>query len=278
MKAFQHPVLLRPAKLAVLQHHFVQSVLGARIGRQRGHRGQGHAPPSGWRQRTKIKSPGALALGQAIAEHVIVRMADQPFGNHPQNLSPILVGTRRPGIVRPRHARRRRGVHDLPEPKRPPVRINGEQRMEQRRPGARLAGRKKRPLDLLVGNRMELEFLEELQSRSQQPVTHIHRRALAPLIHPQRPNVSDRHPESRGQRVIAIVAEAGRGLRNREHRISVQDIRQLSSWSPHAYVTGRPVWPRCSRRCSRRQCSALRPHNRGRRKRPCSSRRHITPQ
>ncbi len=96
--------------------------------------------------------------------------------------------------------------------------------MEQCRSRSRLTGREERFFNLFLRQRIALVVFEELQSRGEQPVAHRCSSPLARFVHPGLLNLGDRFPESRRQRLVAIVTEAGLRLRCRKQRMTVQDI------------------------------------------------------
>ena len=93
VEALQHPEFLRASVLEGLEHHLVDAVLRGAIGRQ-AHRQvlHRHAPPGRRRHHPEIEGPGAFVLRQAVAQHVVVRMAMQPFSHLGVDLAPFLVG------------------------------------------------------------------------------------------------------------------------------------------------------------------------------------------
>jgi hypothetical protein len=123
------------------QHHLVQPVLRGLVHWQLAdlhlHR---HAPPGGRGQRAEVEGPGALALGNAVAEHVVVGMHRQPARQALVDLAPVVVGPCRARVLGPGEARRRRGIHEFPEAQGTTIGIDREQRMQEGRAGAALAG------------------------------------------------------------------------------------------------------------------------------------------
>jgi hypothetical protein len=225
VETLQHPVFPRPAMLDCLQHHPVDAVLRRWVrGQATDDHAHRYAPPGGRGQHAKIEGPGALVLGQAVAQHVVVGVAAQPVRQARIDLAPFRVGLRAAWIVRRGQARRGRGVHHLPEAQRACIGVDREQCMQQRGPRARLAGDDERSRDQLLVEAILQVVVEEAQPVAQQPVNVGRGDAFALGIHVGAAYQLHGRGEALRERGVAPVAEASRGFGGDEQCSGVERI------------------------------------------------------
>ncbi len=247
--------------LKLLQHRLVDAVLRRVVGGQSSdHRLHRDSPPRGRRHDAEVEGPRAFVLRQSVAEHVVVGMTVQPFRHLGVDLAPVGVGAGTAGVVvtgdpgggdgyitSQNRSARASGSTDISAcisvvPDRGSPVTNMGRSTTSSATGYRLRSSK--------NSRREVSSQWHTSSACRLPVG----------IHADAVEKVDGDCETLRQGGIAVVAQAGVGLRAREHRLGVQLGRSTTRLR-----TGPSTRLRRRARCRpTRRCTTARPFRRSR--------------